>query len=245
MSIPASYPQRVRAALETLLTELEPAAPEPSALLIYGSLAWGGYREGASDVNLAVVLTDASESTLSAIRAPLRAAWRAVGVAPLLIERGEIEHLGDVFPIKLSDIQAHHHVLAGDDPFTGVTIEPTHLRLRVEQELRNHLIRMRRRYVDVGDSQREPSRTLIHSASSLRIELRALLRLAGKPVDAPDLSSVNKAAVAAFSFDEHALERLRTFKHTGKDKDVRGLYFAIIDVLAQAVACADKLEVSP
>lgn len=245
MAIPETYPRNVRQALARLLDELAPAAPEPAALVIYGSLAKGSYRAGESDVNLAVVLESASREVLSSIGAPLRAAWRAVRVEPFIVLRTELPHLLDVFPIKLSDIQAHHQVITGEDPFIGLAIDDAHLRLRVEQELRNHLLRLRRHYVFAGSDARALARMLFKSASSLGIELGALLRLAGKPEDSGRLDSVVRAAADAFELDHDALARLCAFKQ-GKDvDDVHALYLDVMRAVEHAVARADAPVMTP
>lgn len=114
------------------------------SVVLFGSAAredWGPKR---SDLNLACVLRSRDPSALTALAPTLTAAWRQDRVAPWLVQKDEIATLSDVYALKLLDIRDHHRVLHGPDPFAGVTIDRAAVRLRAEQELRNHQIRLRR-----------------------------------------------------------------------------------------------------
>lgn len=239
-----NYPPRARRALERLLHALAPLAPEPSALVVFGSLAKGEYRDGESDINLAVVLRDASPAILCALAEPLRAAHREARVEPFVIEAREVAGLADVFPIKLADIRDARHVIAGDDPFGSVVVQREHLRLRAEQELRNQLVRLRRQAVfGAGDVQRQ-SRAIYLSATSLAIELGALLRAAQHEV-APSASmqEVMRRAAAAFDLDGALLAQLCAIKAGAAIEDPTALFERLLATVARAVAVADSLEV--
>lgn len=236
-----SYPPRAKAALRRL-AEL---APAEVSLVVYGSLAKGTYREGESDVNLAVVVPEASLEALRALSGPLQAAYREARVEPFVLERSEIPRVADAFPVKLADIAAARHVIAGDDPFADVVIDREHLRLRVEQELRNHLVRLRHRAVFAGDDARALAKAIYGSASSLAIELGALLALAGHQV-APGASmrDVLRAAADAFELDRAVGDALASIKEGAPIDDPVDLFGRLIELLGRAVHVADRMEVS-
>jgi hypothetical protein len=119
---------------------------------------------------------------------------------------------------------------------------PADLRVRVEQELRNHLIRLRRHYVNVGDDPRELGRMLYTSASSLGIELGALLRLTGHEPADPSLEAVTTAAARAFDLDAKVLEQLCAFRRGDYKPDAHELFTGLMTVLESAVHVADTLE---
>lgn len=239
------YPPAVREALSRLLADLTELAPAPAALVVYGSLAKGTFREGESDVNLAVVLHEATPATLRALSAPLRAARRAVKASPMVLAKDEIARLADVFPIKVADMKAAHHVLVGEDPFVDVEIESEHLRLRVEQELRNHLLRLRRQAIFAGDDPRELSRAIYASVSSLGIELGALLEVAGaeRPSE-PGLLATMRAAAVRFDLDGVTLDALCDVKEGAPLEDPRALFDGLLAVIGRAVAAADTMDVA-
>src|ERR1051325_10928132 len=114
----------VRGTLERLREDISGAAGANLAgLILYGSIARGRYRPGKSDVNVVVLLNDTATESLTAIAPVLRAAWRASRVEPFILKLSEVQGMTDVFPTKLLDIQAHHVVLMGEDPFVALEVK--------------------------------------------------------------------------------------------------------------------------
>jgi predicted nucleotidyltransferase len=244
MPIPDRYPADLQAGLAALLAGLARLAPAP-AVVAYGSLVKGDFRPGESDVNLAVVLASAEPAVLVALRAPLRAAFRAIRARPFLITHAEIPRLAVSYPIKLADIRDHHDVLAGDDPFAAVEIDPTHLRLRVKQELRNHLLRLRSEYVLAGDDEHQLARTLYASASSIGVELGAMLRVLGKRLARGDLAEVCAAAAEHVDPDGGVLDALRAFRDGTGPTRLDELYLGLMGVLERGLGLVDRVEAAP
>lgn len=151
----ATLPTDVAVALDELVTALRDAAGgNLLGLILYGGLARGRYNPGTSDINIVVVLRDISTEALVRIAPPLHAAQRARRVEPLIITPRELPRLAIAFPTKILDIQRRHVVLTGDDPFAGIDVSREHIRLRVEQELRNLALRLRRRVHPSWDNLR-------------------------------------------------------------------------------------------
>jgi len=116
-------PVPVAAAVTRLREELQQAAGSNLAgLILYGGLARGRYRPGKSDVNLVVLLREASATALAAIAPALRRAWRSASVEPFLLTPQEVRRCADVFAPKFLDIQDYHVVLAGENPFTDLQV---------------------------------------------------------------------------------------------------------------------------
>jgi hypothetical protein len=121
------------------------------SVVLYGSAARGEYREGASDLNLLVLLRDTRRPRCGAGRAGARVGGRKQPAAAPDVG-GEWRGSADVFPIELADIRDAHLVLHGADPFTGVEIRLEDLRLQCERELKGKQIQLRTRYLtDAGD----------------------------------------------------------------------------------------------
>lgn len=234
-----------RSALERLGEDISIAAgTNLTGLILYGSLARGRYRPGKSDVNIVVLLGDTTTESLAAIAPALRAAWRALRVEPFILKLSEIESMADVFPTKLLDIQAHHIVLIGEDPFVGLEVKPEHLRLRIEQELRNIALRMRRRFVSIFDNPAALAIALTDVAVSLKVELGALLRLAGKDEPAENTSAaVLQAAAAAFGLDRDALARVAAMRRDDNQADdLPELYNRVLSSVTRAAEIADQMR---
>jgi hypothetical protein len=215
-----------------------------AGLLLYGGLARRRFRPGQSDVNVVVLLHDMSAPSLAAIGPVLRAAWRGAGVVPLLLTPAEVRRTAEAFPTKFVDIQEHHLLLAGVDPFVGLDVKRENLRLRTEQELHNLLLRLRRHYVTLGDEPAELSAVLANVARPLAIELASLLRLAGKPVQGEDrTAAIFAAAASAFELDGNALAQLADLRADGKPpEDAPAFYGKILASVASAAERAAQMK---
>ncbi|MBI3726308.1 hypothetical protein HY251_20475 [bacterium] len=238
-------PAEVASALRELQAELaRSAGANLAGLVLYGGLARRRYRPGKSDVNLAVLLRDASGAELAKIAPGLRAAWRAARIEPWILTPDEVRKAADVFPTKLQDIQAHHVALSGEDPFHDLTVEREHVRLRIEQELRNLALRLRRRFISTIDDRGALAAGLAATVAPLAVELAALVRLSGKQVPEDDTpAAVFAAAAAAFDLDREALARLAGLAlETSAPDDAASLYGRVLQAVARSAEAADALH---
>ena len=138
-------------AIAELVTQLDGQTDPGYSAVLYGSAARGDWIAGRSDVNLMLVVEDASPGALRQL-APALAAWHKRGLTPpLIIGRGEWQRAADVFPIEITDMRLAYRVLRGLDPVGDVVVEPGELRRALESELRGKLVRLRQAYVRFGD----------------------------------------------------------------------------------------------
>lgn len=225
-------PAAVRTNLEALRTALErELGPGLVALLVFGSVARGDYRAGRSDVDLMLVLADDGRATLERIGQPLLVARYAARIEAIIMRADEIEAAADVFPLLYDDIRECNVVLAGRDPFVKLEISDRHRRLRIEQELREARIRVRRM---VTDGDRAPSSlagAVEQKLRQVRGPLRALLRLRGTRVG-PALDAVVRAAAMHWTVDALALRRVR--------EEPAAAYDALAALLAAAIDDVDR-----
>ena len=207
-------PPEIRAAIERFRDELlSVAGSNLSGLVLYGGLARGRFRPGKSDINIALILNETSVESLAVIAPALRRAWRAVRVEPFIVKVSEVARLAEMFPTKLLDIKSHNILLAGENPFDSIEVSPRQVRLRIEQSLTNLSLRLRRRYVSAFDDPRTLATTLSDIAVPLKVELSALLQLAGKAeMSDSTTAAVFKDAAAAFDLDAEALAELAALR---------------------------------
>jgi hypothetical protein len=110
--------------------------------------------------------------------APQIRTWRRSGAAvPLLLSRDEFLRTLDVFPIEYGNIIARHVVLAGDNPFAGMTVNEHDLRRACELQVKSHLIHLREGYLESGGDATAIARLISSSAESLKALLANLERL--------------------------------------------------------------------
>jgi predicted nucleotidyltransferase len=176
-------------------------------LVVHGSAVRGGWCEETSDVDLIIVLDDDSEAMLSAIGPALELARFSGRIESMILTKDEIERSADCFPLLYGDVARTSVTIAGTNPFRGLSISDEYIRLRVEQELREIRIRMRRVAADMAGKPNFGG-GLEHKVRQLRSPLWALLALRNESVD-DQLDSVLDGAGTAYGIDITALMRTR------------------------------------
>jgi hypothetical protein len=197
---------KTNAALQRLAARLEQVLGEDLvALVLYGSAARGDFVPGRSDVNLLLIVADASPATLRAV-GPAVHEWVKTGQAPpLIVSEADWRASTDVFPIEIEDMRQAHRVLKGRDPFVGLETAPADLRQELEREVRGKLLRLRAEYAASGPHAGSLASLLVESAPTFFVLLRATLRLAGTvPPSAP--ADLVRAAAPVVGFDPSAFD---------------------------------------
>lgn len=175
----ADLPQAVRARLDALLDALRAKLGDDlDSVLGFGSAARGGYRAGESDVDLMIVLRRDPQAHLEAIGPALQLARFSARIEAMIVARDEIPRSADCFPLLYADIAGCSFALHGTSPFAGMKIESEHTRLRIEQELREARIRLRRVVTDMAGTPAF-GRAIERKLKQLRGPLFALLGLRG------------------------------------------------------------------
>src|SRR5258708_37825897 len=109
------------------------------SLVLYGSAVRGGHVAGRSDVNTLLICDRADESLFQALERPLGPWLKAGHPAPLVFTHAERRDAADVFAVEYEDIRVAYRVLAGSDPWDGLTIRPAGGRPQPEPEPRGQL----------------------------------------------------------------------------------------------------------
>jgi predicted nucleotidyltransferase len=204
-----------------------------SALVVYGSAVRGGYEPGQSDIDVIVVLNDTGLPHLRAISEPLILARFGARVEAMLLKRDNIARAVDVFPLLYDDIRQRHVLVCGTDPFLDLVIHDTHRRLRIEQELREARIRMRRAVVDALGSEAGVTGAVARKVKQIRSPLHALLLLKGIRSD-DRLEAVLEATGRAYGIDTAPLSSVASAPEAA--------HAALRAVLDAAIEDVDRLE---
>lgn len=230
-----ALPEKLRKRLQGLQGELVRLLGDNLvSLLVFGSAARGEYREEVSDVDLVLVLKEATPEALAAAANPLQVARNAARIEAMVLVQDEIPRAADVFPLFYDDLRSSHVLLHGTDPFSTLTIADHHRRLRIEQELREASIRLRRAVIDAGGSPRQLAGAIERKIKQLRGPLRALLGLHGKPVGVA-LPEVMAASGAFYKIDVAPFARVK--------EDPRSALDTLQRLLNAAVDDADRMEI--
>ena len=164
-----------------------------AAAALFGSAAREEWIEGVSDVNV-LVLVDDIDAALLGRAAPAARTAIARGVRPLVMELAEWQRAGDVFTIELADMHEAHVALHGDDPAGHLDIDKAVLRLQAERELRAKLLHLHSGMLVAADDPKRLGQLLIHALPSFVTYMRAVLRLAARPVPRKSADVIDAAS---------------------------------------------------
>jgi predicted nucleotidyltransferase len=177
-------------------------------IMLTGGVARGDYRIGESDVNALVVLRDASFEKLDAISSAMQAARYGARVEPTILTEGDVPGVCDAFPLLYDEIARSHIVLVGTNPFESVLVHDTHRRLRVEQELREAQIWLRRTVTDALGAREAIGGAVARKIRQVRRPLRVLLNLKGIACK-EDIANVLAATGRTYAIDVRPLAKPR------------------------------------
>jgi predicted nucleotidyltransferase len=204
-----NLPVHVRQRLEELTQELTAALGDNLVgVLVHGSVVRGEYRPDESDVGVVIVLEKAEFADLDAISSALQTARYAARIEATIITEREIAGASDAFPLRYDDIKQRHILLVGRDPFASVEVHDRHRRLRIEQELREAQIRLRRAVTDAFGAREAIGGAVARKIKQVRLPLHALLALKGIAC-APDLWSVVTKVGETYGVDVEPLRAAR------------------------------------
>jgi len=231
--------------VEQLAQDLEKALGRRLVtLLLYGSAARGHHIPDRSDVNTLLICDAVDESLFVQLEVPVRAWVRAGQPAPLILTESEWRSATDAFPIEYEDMREANRVLAGRDPWSGITVQREHVRRQLEHEVMGKLVQVRRAYAALRGEPKRMAEVLVDTAGGFFAMLRGALRLAGKtPPRTPD--ELVRMAGTTLGFDTAALAPLvahvsgvQTLKLNTGD----ALPAAYVAALASTAAYVNRLE---
>jgi len=167
------------------------------AMVLFGTAIRGGYAPAHQEVNIMMVVEDASTEAIGPIEKSL-AGWVKKGhAAPLIFERSEWEGSTDVFAVEIEDMREAHKLVAGTDPFEGIVTNRDDLRQELEREVRGKLLQLRAQYAAFAPDGRALTRLITDSAPTFFVLMRALVRLEGEAPEAKPAKLVEQAASIA------------------------------------------------
>lgn len=115
--------------------------------------------------------------------------WHDAGLAtPLLLAANEFERSLDAFPLEFGGILADHLVIAGNNPFDGLRVEPADLRRACEVQARSHLLHLREGFLETRGRADALAVLIVRSAAPFAALIASLARLQGAAATDPAAS---------------------------------------------------------
>ena len=169
-------PQKIMRILKEFVDQAQAIYREELiSVILYGSAASGEFSTAHSNVNLVVVLRDASLESLSRI-APLLNKGKFHLLNIVFFTETYIRNSTDVFPVEFLDIKENHRILYGKDVVSSLEIDTKNLRFQCEQELKSKIINIKKAYLFNAGNPDLDKLLFKFFTSSLHI-LRNVLRL--------------------------------------------------------------------
>lgn len=215
------------------------------SVIIYGSYLRSTYAPGVSDVNVLIVLEEASGEGIRRFGQHGRRFLKRHNVTPLILTRSEFLSSADVFPMEYLDIVERHTVLSGPDLTEKLDLSRDNLRHQVEHQLRGSLVSLRQ-LVSAIDQRRFSRTTLLKRElrawyGSVSAVLRGLLRLKGVAATPESPDELVTAMNTAYGLEAGPLLTLVALRQGGK-ADVEILANDLVDRLTTLVAIVDTME---
>ena len=233
----AGLPQSVRERITEWAASLESALGDDLvAIMLTGGVARGDYRPGESTVNAIIVLREASFAKLDAISSAMQAVRYGARLTADILTEAELPASAAAFPPLCDEIRRWHITLVGRDPFIGARVLDTHRRVRIEQELREAQIGLRRAVTDALGAREAIAGSVARKTHQVRRAIHALLDLK-KVTCKSDLASVLACAGRLYGVDVTPLETPRDHPELA--------HAALTALLAAAIDDVDALSTGP
>jgi hypothetical protein len=229
---------------EWFVAEAQRALPQQlRSIVLFGSAAAGDFLQGVSHYDLLVVVEPLGVSELEALGPAIRQ-WRKAGnPLPLLFTPAQLAASTDAFAIELLDMQDARRVLLGDDPLANLKIDPGHVRIHLERELKGKSLALRDRYVLAAGDQEMILALLTESLSTFLSLFRTALRLYQPEVPSPKLEALD-ALARHIPFDPQPLVTVHELKEDRRKAagiDMPALFGQYWQVIETVTAAADRL----
>jgi hypothetical protein len=209
------------------------------SVLLYGSKASGEYREDRSDVNVFILVENASWETLKLLGEPVRVWMRAGHRLPVFIPKSELQVYADSLPIELLDMQDHHKVVFGSDPLQGLKVDKANLRAQCAQELSVKQLKLRQAVLLAKGNPTRLRELLMASLASVLTLYRAALRLEMDVSKGSKIAAAKEFAKRA-GFDGECLERLSEIHLRRQTDNMADLAVQYLDGIERALLYVAK-----
>lgn len=149
------------------------------ALTLFGAAATDSFDPSRQTARSVLIVESVDLSTLKRLAEHGAKLGKAHIAAPLVMTAEYIAESLDTFPLELIEIMQKHITLFGDDRFTDLKFEDTHVRHQCERELKVILIGLRQGLLAAAGREKFIGALEVDVAEGLLRTLRGLLWLKG------------------------------------------------------------------
>ena len=149
------------------------------SVILYGSGAGSDFNPHTSDLNFLIILSEEAIDHLDwAIETVSR--WRKRNVAtPLFMTQSYIQSSLDSYPLEFLNIKKNYILVYGKDVLKDISLQPHHLRLQCEREIKGKLLLLREGFLETGGKQKRIAELIKASITAFISIFNGLLHLKG------------------------------------------------------------------
>ncbi len=218
--------------------ELKTAIPDNIlSVIIYGGLAKGEFKPETSDINLMIVLRDASNDTLKQIAPIIQKKNSRISMHPFIITENELRIAPELFPIKFLDIKTYHKIISGTELLSTLNIPNDKLIYACKQELQNLYMRLRSVYSYSTELPEVLEFKIKKTFSSLLVNMNALIYVKTGVMEKAKDEIISKSS-SLFSLDQQLLSSIKAIRnntHSYSPEEIKKIYENFMTLLNQII----------
>jgi len=176
-------------------------------IILYGSACSREFNPVKSDINLLIVLKEASLEMMEKA-GPVLKKWAKFRVQqPLIMDMKYISHSLDTFPIEFLNMRFLYMVLAGEDFLKDLNLEKKYIRLQLERELKGKRLRLAMEWISVKNKPELVQNLVRVSLNDFAAVFRALLFLKGVEIPAKKADIFTETG-KAYALEDRPFKRI-------------------------------------
>ncbi len=169
----------------------------------------------------------------------------AAGIRPRLVTVDELRRSADVFALELAEWKTRHWLIAGEDPFGDIHIEPAHLRHALEFQLRGLGRRLRNRvFLGLAGNPGEAGRAVFDALDTISISAHHTLVCLQQKAPLTDTHAVRALGEAADLDVAAVLAIYERTRGAGSVPDVASALDTLLPFIENLTRIVDGIEES-
>jgi len=214
------------------------------SIILYGSGAGSDFNPHTSDLNFLIILSEEAIDHLDkAIETVSR--WRKRNVAtPLFMTKSYIESSLDSYPLEFLNMKKNYILVYGEDILKDISLQPHHLRLQCEREIKGKLLLLREGFLETEGKQKRIKELIKASITAFISIFNGLLYLKGIEI-LPTRREIIQSVAKEIPIDQEIFMKCLDIKQDTQEfssSEIKNLFKAYLVEVRKLWEVVDKME---
>ena len=214
------------------------------SIILYGSGAGSDFNPHTSDLNFLIILSEEAIDHLDkAIETVSR--WRKKNVAtPLFMTKSYIESSLDSYPLEFLNMKKNYILVYGKDVLKDISLQPHHLRLQCEREIKGKLLLLREGFLETEGKQKRIKELIKASITAFISIFNGLLYLKGIEI-LPTRREIIQSVAKEIPIDQEIFMKCLDIKQDTQEfssSEIKNLFKAYLVEVRKLWEVVDKME---